>query len=69
MSCEKCAGGWICEEHPDKPWPHDDCLGPGMPCDAPGCELSLLDLTPDDPAARERMIEGVKRIGGTVVCE
>lgn len=21
----------VCEEHPDKPWPHDDCLGPGMP--------------------------------------
>lgn len=22
---------WICEQHPDKPWPHDDCAGPGMP--------------------------------------
>ena len=22
---------WICEEHPLKPWPHDDCAGPGMP--------------------------------------
>ena len=22
---------WICEEHPLKPWPHDDCPGPGMP--------------------------------------
>lgn len=24
-------GGWRCEEHPDLPWPHDDCAGPGMP--------------------------------------
>ena len=24
-------GDWICEEHPLKPWPHDDCAGPGMP--------------------------------------
>jgi hypothetical protein len=22
---------WVCEQHPDKPWPHDDCAGPGMP--------------------------------------
>lgn len=26
----KAAGGWRCEEHPDKPWPHDDCPGPGF---------------------------------------
>lgn len=25
------AGGWVCEEHPDREWPHDDCPGPGMP--------------------------------------
>lgn len=24
-------GGWVCEQHPDRPWPHDDCEGPGMP--------------------------------------
>jgi hypothetical protein len=24
------AGGWVCEEHPDLEWPHDDCPGPGM---------------------------------------
>ena len=23
--------GWVCEAHPDKPFPHDDCAGPGMP--------------------------------------
>ena len=23
---------WICEEHPDRPWPHDDCsLAKAMP--------------------------------------
>jgi hypothetical protein len=22
---------WICEQHPDKPWPHGDCPGTGMP--------------------------------------
>lgn len=32
---EKCicgGGGWICEQHPDRTWPHDNCAGPGMPC-------------------------------------
>lgn len=28
-------GDWpqdmTCEAHPGKPWPHDDCIGPGMP--------------------------------------
>lgn len=24
------AGGWVCEQHPDLEWPHDDCAGPGM---------------------------------------
>lgn len=22
---------WICEQHPELDWPHDDCAGPGMP--------------------------------------
>jgi hypothetical protein len=26
-----------CEEHPDLPWPHDDCPGPGIHCDQSGC--------------------------------
>lgn len=25
------ADGWICEQHPELAWPHDDCAGPGMP--------------------------------------
>lgn len=33
-----CIAGWICEEHPDLPWPHDDCCpGPGMRCENPEC--------------------------------
>jgi hypothetical protein len=36
MSCY-CAEGWICEAHPERPWPHDDCSGPGMQCLNPDC--------------------------------
>lgn len=25
------AGEVVCEQHPAKPWPHEDCEGPGMP--------------------------------------
>jgi hypothetical protein len=34
-SCEHCANGWTCEEHADRPWPHDDCSSPGQPCACP----------------------------------
>ena len=30
--CFKCDRGWVCESHPEKPFQHDDCGGPGMPC-------------------------------------
>jgi len=36
MACH-CADGWICEEHPDQPWPHGNCTGPEAPCAAPDC--------------------------------
>jgi len=45
FTCGKCDHGWICEEHPDRPWPHDDCAGPGMPCDVPMC-LYRIDVRP-----------------------
>ncbi len=36
MKCKLCKDeGWICEEHPDKPFGHDDCCGWGDPC--PDC--------------------------------
>jgi hypothetical protein len=28
LTCGKCDNGWIREEHPDLPWPHDDAAGP-----------------------------------------
>lgn len=37
VDCGKCHHGWICETHPDQPWPHDDCAGPGIRCDNPTC--------------------------------
>jgi hypothetical protein len=31
--CPICKGLlWLCEEHPTRGWPHDDCPGPGFPC-------------------------------------
>ncbi len=27
-----CRDGWVCEEAVDRGWPHDDCVGPGLPC-------------------------------------
>jgi hypothetical protein len=33
-----CAEGWICEQHPDRAWPHEDCAGPAMPC--PRCQAA-----------------------------
>lgn len=75
MACLKCgdACGWICEEHPERPWPHknDDgsrCPGPGMPCDEPGCEFSLFGTTPQSPGVGEKMFAGVEASGGTVLC-
>lgn len=35
MTNERCicgGKGWICEQHPERVWPHEDCAGPGMPC-------------------------------------
>ena len=29
---ERCDDGLVCETHPEKAWPHDDCAGPGMLC-------------------------------------
>ena len=33
VSCRRCHDrAWVCEAHPEKPWPHDDCPGPGELC-------------------------------------
>jgi hypothetical protein len=34
-----CLEGWVCEEYPDQPWPHDGCAGPGTQCANPTCPL------------------------------
>ena len=41
------SGDWVCEAHPDKPFPHDDCAGPAIPC--PRCypEPECAKLPPD----------------------
>jgi hypothetical protein len=41
-----CNDGWICEEHPDRGWPHDDCAGPGVPC--PICNVQSPPRPPSD---------------------
>jgi hypothetical protein len=44
--CVRCRGhGWLCAQHPRCRWPHDDCVGPGVPCDAPGCLADWLART------------------------
>ena len=42
LTCGKCDNGWICEEHPDLPWPHDDCGRPGVPCANPARDFSII---------------------------
>ena len=34
LYCDSCreGEGWICEQHPERHFPHDGCNGPGMPC-------------------------------------
>ncbi|KAB2873401.1 MAG: hypothetical protein IT503_01685 [Burkholderiaceae bacterium] len=34
LICSLCEGsGWLCDEHPDLPWSHDDdCEGGGIAC-------------------------------------
>ena len=37
MTCTRCQGErWVCGQHPERGWPHDDCAGPGVPC--PECQ-------------------------------
>jgi hypothetical protein len=45
--------GWICEEHHDRGWPHDDCAGPGVPC--PDCNRQSPPTLPSDWATSVRV--------------
>lgn len=67
MGCLTCHGArWICEAHPDRPWPHDDCAGPGDPC--PDCNrreppawspgvASIVDVNGSDLSRSPRVHE------------
>ena len=52
LLCSLCAGeGWICEQHPSKSWPHNDCQSAGAPC--PICQH--LNDPPTLPADWRRL--------------
>jgi len=39
--CARCLGErFICEQHPHRPWPHEECTGPEHPC--PQCNAREL---------------------------
>lgn len=44
-----CDHGWCCEEHADRPYPHDGCAGPRKQCPNPEC----LWWADDPPLALE----------------
>jgi len=62
LTCGTCDHGWICEAHPDRPWPHDDCTGPGIPCDVPTCPYRI-DVRPVRTRTRTRL-PAVSSAGG-----
>lgn len=40
-ACFLCHGhDWVCEAHPERPFPHESCPGPGDPC--PLCHPELI---------------------------
>jgi hypothetical protein len=41
MGCQ-CLDGWICEAHPERGGPHDNCPGPGTACDNPNCPIDWI---------------------------
>ena len=43
----------ICEAHPGKAWPHDDCPGPGVPIDTRRYFDAFLDIVFDGPPSHE----------------
>lgn len=45
--------GFMCEQHPGKEFPHDDCAGPGIPWVIVG-RANILALTEGQPPASEK---------------
>jgi hypothetical protein len=55
VNCPLCEDErFVCEKHPENPWPHDDCAGPGLQC--PVCQ---------DPDARPELPAGWRSIAST----
>ena len=45
-TCARCGGGgWLCEDHPDQPSPHEGCGAMGVPC--PDCNADDPPRPPD----------------------
>ena len=46
VSCAEC--GWVCQDHPDSPWEHDNCGAPGVPCACnPRGKVNWQEVYPD----------------------
>jgi hypothetical protein len=51
--CAKCLGAkWVCEKHPELPWPHERCDGAGQPC--PTCNA---EPWPEKPPNWEELLK------------
>ncbi len=55
--CDICreGEGWICEQHPNMFWPHDECTGPGMPCEN-GCLWDKQGKMKNPPRKEEGVV-------------
>jgi hypothetical protein len=54
-----CLEGWVCETHPEQPYPHDDCAGPGEPCQASGCPHRITGVICPNCGEPTGIFEGV----------
>jgi hypothetical protein len=59
IGCALCRGsastGWVCEEHPDKPWEHDGCGDVGAKCI---CNPDAQGSSPRSSLARRKRRSG-----------
>jgi hypothetical protein len=69
-------GGWVCEEHPDLPWPHDECPGPGvlkdrgrLPAADPRYRGARQAPSARPVAARGSALERADRAGSGLPCQ
>lgn len=64
--CWNTGGPWMCELHPDKVFPHDNCAGPGMPDHSGQVEINRLkkiaEQCLDDDEENELSME-LNRVG------